>query len=99
MSIVYRISEDNHGDLAITKTFEQAIEFLINENWINEDTEIYLPSYDTDINLYEYVNNIDQDLSVYDWLNNITRDDFNRFFDGQIFIEKLILSNGIIRLR
>lgn len=99
MSVLYRISEDCHGDLAITETLERAIDFLINESWISEDTEIYLPTYETEINLYEYVNNIDENLSVSEWLKELTRGEFNTFFDGQIYIEKLNLQNGIIRLR
>lgn len=99
MSILYRVSEDCHGDLAITETLEQAIDFLINGSWIDKYTEIYLPAYETEISLYEYVNNIDENLSVFEWLKELTRDEFNTFFDGQFYIETLNLQNGIIQLR
>ena len=34
--ILYLITEENHGEIAITETFDKAIDFLFKDNWINE---------------------------------------------------------------
>ena len=34
--ILYLVIEDNHGEIAITETFEKAIEFLYADEWIVE---------------------------------------------------------------
>lgn len=34
--ILYLVIEDNHGEIAITETFEKAIDFLYTDEWIIE---------------------------------------------------------------
>ena len=47
MKKVYVVSEENHSDIAMTETFENAIKFLFKEDWIDEYTECY-----TGVNFY-----------------------------------------------
>ena len=45
MNNLYIVWEDNHGNLAITNSYEKAIDFLFNEEWIhipcNTTAEVY----------------------------------------------------------
>ena len=38
---VVTIEEDNHGQIGIAKTYEDAVHFLINDGWLSALTEIY----------------------------------------------------------
>ncbi len=42
MKKIYVVSEENHPDVAVTGTFENAIKFLIEDEWLNEYTEYYI---------------------------------------------------------
>lgn len=42
MNKFYVVSEENHPDIAITETFENAIKFLFEEGWLDEYTECYI---------------------------------------------------------
>ena len=37
MRTIYIVSEDNHGDLAITLSYQDAINFLLGDRWISEE--------------------------------------------------------------
>lgn len=39
---VVTVAEDNHGQIGIAKSYEDAVHFLVNEHWLDELTEIYV---------------------------------------------------------
>lgn len=39
MKKIYVVSEENHSDIAVTETFENAIKFLFEQDWFNGYTE------------------------------------------------------------
>lgn len=41
MKMVYLIEEDNHGNIGVAKDYSSAIDFLINNNWLDENYELY----------------------------------------------------------
>lgn len=46
MQKVIVINEENHGFLCVAKDYQSAVDFLINEHWIDEDLEIYTSKMD-----------------------------------------------------
>ena len=38
---VVTVTEDNHGQIGIASNYQNAIHFLVNENWLDELTEVY----------------------------------------------------------
>ena len=39
--IIYIIHEDNHGVLGVADSYESAVQFLIDNEWLTEDFEIW----------------------------------------------------------
>ena len=63
MRTIYIVSEDNHGDLAITLSYEAAINFLIGDGWIaREDEAFFKRMYPEEFN--EHMENTDETLSI-----------------------------------
>ena len=79
---VITINEDNHGFLGVAKDYKSAIQFLIEEDWINEATEIYVDVEGGWLRLDEYFD---------DWkseIENMSRE----YFDG-LFYESFSLED------
>ena len=79
--IIYIIHEDNHGVLGVADSYESAVQFLIDDEWLTEDFEILdreeycsRPLYALEIKPEE----------IKAW--NINK--FNDFFDGDFYIEE-----------
>ena len=79
--IIYIIHEDNHGVLGVADSYESAVQFLIDNEWLTEDFEIWnseeyysRPLYALEIKPEE----------IKAW--NINK--FNDFFDGDFYIEE-----------
>lgn len=45
MNDLYIVWEDDHGNLAITNSYEKAIDFLINEEWIHAPCDTPIEEY------------------------------------------------------
>ena len=78
---VYIIHEDNHGVLGVADSYESAVQFRIDNEWLTEDFEILdreeyysRPLYALEIKPEE----------IKAW--NINK--FNDFFDGDFYIEE-----------
>lgn len=78
------IEEDNHGLIGIASNYQNAIHFLVNENWLDELTELYDSGFqDTKLLL---------DLLGNKWLTTIlnwTLEQFNEFFDGCFYLNEV----------
>ena len=63
MRTIYIVSEDNHGDLAITLSYEAAINFLINDGWLDKSDEAFFKRmYPEEFN--EHMENTDETLRI-----------------------------------
>lgn len=63
MRTIYIVSEDNHGDLAITLSYEAAINFLIREGWLDKSDEAFFKRmYPEEFN--EHMENTDETLRI-----------------------------------
>ena len=82
---VILIIEENHGIIGIAKSFNSAIDFLYDNNWMTPETELYNPFDDT---------------AESDWVcfekYNLTKEDlkkcgleiFNDLFDSVFFLDE-----------
>lgn len=80
MSKVYCVYEDNHGMIGVAKDYSSAIDGLIEENWLDSNTELV----DEDGNFFTVEGKIGKE-----WLDKIKKwdiDTFNIFFEGCFWI-------------
>ena len=82
---VILIIEENHGIIGIAKSFNSAIDFLYDNNWMTPETELYNPFDDT---------------AESDWVcfekYNLTKEDlkkcgleiFNDLFDSVFYLDE-----------
>lgn len=83
MNNVILISEENHGLIRVAMNYISAINFLIEYDWLNENTEIF------------YFNGNDGSSSVKDifgenWqqaIKNLSLGEFNDTFDGSFLLD------------
>lgn len=87
MITLYRVWEESHGDLALTTSYESAIDYLIQWNWISPKDWIHLE--DDPCQLQDYVNKIEPNLLISDYLKKIGIDEFNDLFLDAIGIETI----------
>ena len=80
---VVKIGEDNHGFLGDAKDYKSAIQFLIEEDWITEATEVYVDVEGGWIRLDEYFD---------DWeyeVKNMSRESFDELFYDSFSLEDI----------
>lgn len=83
MNNVILVSEENHGLITVTANYISAINFLMEYDWLNENTEIF------------YFNGNDGSSSVKDtfgenWqqaIKNLSLKEFNDIFDGSFLLD------------
>ena len=78
------ISEECHGEIGIAKDFNKAKDFLIEKDWINSDTELYVEEKDGWFPINEILGE--------DWENqirNMTEEDFVDTFDTSFILENV----------
>jgi hypothetical protein len=65
MKNIYIVSEDNHGYLAITFSYEAAIDFLIKDNWLpKEDEALFKSLYSEELEKYIIDNEEDGTIEI-----------------------------------
>lgn len=77
---VVTIEEDNHGLIGIAMTYADAVHMLVNENWLNELTELY----DGDGNYKTVIEDLGEEwfAKMLEW----SMDKFNEYFEGCFFL-------------
>ena len=76
---VYVIHEDNHGVIGVADSYESAIQFLIDDEWLTEDFEIWNAEKDYSRPLYTLGIKLEE---IKAW--SISK--FNDFFNGDFYI-------------
>ena len=81
---VVMVDEENHGNIAVAKDFESAKDFLINEQWIDEDLEVYVDN----VNDWDTIGNI----FGADWKDKIkgmNEKEFERTFENVFYLYEM----------
>lgn len=73
------IYEDNHGMIGIAKDYESAINFLLQNHWLDSEFEIMDENY-------KWVALKDLNVSIGD-IRQMDIDKFNEFFDGCFYLD------------
>lgn len=63
MRTIYIVSEDNHGDLAITLSYEAAINFLTCDGWLPKEDGPYFKFMNIE-EFNEYMENADETIRI-----------------------------------
>ena len=82
MQTVVAIKEDNHGLIGIAKDYPSAINFLINENWLDEKFEVWVDNED-------YLTQSIKDKLGENWKEIVSTwsiEQFNIFFEGSFYL-------------
>ena len=78
------INEDNHGFIGLAKDYPNALNFLNNEGWMDDNTEVW-ENPDT----YEYGKL--KDVLGEDWFDSMMTwgiERFNDYWDGSFYLEE-----------
>ena len=75
------ISEDNHRFIGLAANYPLAIDFLIKENWLNENTEVWVNH--RDCLLKEVFPNWQREIKSW------TIKKFNEFFECYLYLEPM----------
>ena len=82
---VVLIHEDNHGMIGVALNYFHAVNWLINEQWLVDNTEVYDDKTDS-------WNRLDEELGE-DWADLLTDywdiDNFNAYFSGSFYLESV----------
>lgn len=80
MRQVITIKEDNHGLIGIAETYADAIDFLISQDWLDENFELY----DNDDNYKTIIEDLGNEWKTvilhWDWYK------FNEYFEGCFYL-------------
>lgn len=86
MNVIF-INEESGGILSITDTVAHAVDYLINDEWLSEDTELLIVNQDTgewkEITVKEKLGE--------NWeaiLRNASIDEFNNYIEGVFFLSE-----------
>ena len=82
MQTVILIEEDNHGLIGVAKDYSSAIDFLVNENWLDENFEVRVDNED-------YLIQTIKDKLGENWKEVVLSWDtvqFSNFFDGSFYL-------------
>ena len=71
---LYLVSEYNHGNLAITMSYEDAIDFLIKDGWIPKNNEFFFKRKSCE-EFNKHMENIDETIMI----EKIVESDHNIF--------------------
>ena len=83
MQKVVLIEEDNHGQIGVAKDYPSAIDFLVNQGWLDNEYQVWV---DNEISLtFTIAEHIGEDWQI------IIRDEwdtetFNNFFEGSFYL-------------
>lgn len=75
------IHEDNHGFIGLAANYPWAIDFLVKENWLNGNTEVWVNH--RGYLLKEIFPNWYEEIKKWDVKK------FNEFFDGEFYLEPM----------
>lgn len=82
MQKVIVVSEDNHGLIRIAKDYPSAIDYLIEDCWLDEATEVYDDAKSEWVRLDElYGKNWEEEI------RHLSRESFEELFDGSFYLE------------
>ena len=88
MQYVITIQENNHGLIGIAKDYPSAIDFLVNEDWLDGNFEVWV---DNKINLIQTLEDHLGELWYVAIRDEWNTEQFNIFFEGSfcLTIEKV----------
>lgn len=79
---VILIHEDNHGLLGVAKDYESAINYLLQNQWLNTNIEIYVDDGDD----FKAKSLKELNISIAD-IRKMDIDNFNELFNGIFYLD------------
>lgn len=88
---VIKVNEDNHGLICIAKDYKSALQFLANNSWIEDSTEVWNGPYANP----EWCR-LDEAMGE-DWFDKMINwgiENFNEYWDGSFYLEEAEIYGG-----
>ena len=82
MKTIFVFSEENHGEICYASTFDKGVEWLMKENWIDENSEVYISKKG-----WTALHDIFGDLWA-DEIRFMSMERFKDFFDGCFYVKE-----------
>lgn len=82
---VIKVFEDNHGLICLAKDYKSALDFLVNNNWIEDSSEVWNGPYASP----EWCR-LDEAMGE-DWFDKMANwgiENFNEYWDGSFCLEE-----------
>ena len=83
MQTVVLIEEENHGMIGVAKDYPSAIDFLVNQGWLDESFEVWV---DNEIGLTQTIEDHLGELWQIIVRDEWNTEEFNNFFDGNFYL-------------
>lgn len=83
MQTVILIEEDNHGIIGFAKDYPSAVDFLVNENWLDGNFEVWV---DNNIGLTQTLEDHLGELWYVAIRDEWDIEQFSNFFDGSFYL-------------
>ena len=83
MKMVYLIEEENHGMIGVAKDYPSAIDFLVNQDWLDGKFEVWV---DNEISLTQTLEDHLGELWYVAIRDEWDIEQFNSFFDGNFYL-------------
>lgn len=81
---VILVNEDNHGLLTMAKDYKAALDYLLDNHWIEDNTEVWDERVNGWIKL--------KDAQGEDWFDDMCRwtiNEFNDYWDGSYYLKEV----------
>ena len=81
---VILVNEDNHGLLTVAKDYKAALDYLLDNHWIHDDTAIW----DERVNWWVELKYAQGE----DWFDDMCRwsiNEFNDYWDGSFYLDEI----------
>lgn len=83
MQTVVLIEEENHGMIGVAKDYPSAIDFLVNQDWLDGKFEVWV---DNEISLTQTLEDHLEELWYVAIRDEWDTEQFNNFFEGSFYL-------------
>ncbi len=89
MKTVITISEDSHGQIGVAKDYKCAIDFLVNEGWLNDYVEVFVGENEEGMGEYQRLIEVFGEGWVDIMRDHWNINDFNEYWMNSFYLDEV----------